>query len=195
MNFYKIGQFLCRVFFRTAFRVKVEGEENIPATGPVLVCSNHISNMDPPAVGAFIQRELRFMAKEELFRFKPLGVILKSVGAFSIKRGGGDRQALKDGIKMLKEEQALMIFPEGTRSKTGELGKGMAGAGFFALRSHAVVVPCYVHGPYRLFRTVRVEFGPPIPENELYGEKLSSQELTDIIMKHIAMLKENKTQV
>ncbi|PSL50477.1 1-acyl-sn-glycerol-3-phosphate acyltransferase [Salsuginibacillus halophilus] len=191
MNIYKFGQFVCRVFFKTFFRVTVVSKHNVPESGPVLLCSNHISNLDPPLVGAFLPRHMAFLAKGELFSFKPFGVLLHALGAVPIKRGGGDRQALKAGLGVLKENQGLVMFPEGTRSKTGELGEGLAGAGFFATRSDATVVPCAVVGKYRPFAKIKVIYGRPIPMDDLREGKSSSSEATERIMAHIAHVKAN----
>ncbi len=83
-----------------------------------------------------IPRPVHYMAKEELFKVPVLGNIVRNCNAFPVKRGLSDREALRTGLKLLKDGHVFGLFPEGTRSKTGELGKGLAGAGFFALRSN-----------------------------------------------------------
>ena len=120
------------------------------------------SNLDPPTVGIAAPRQVHFMAKEELFSAPVLGKILPHINAFPVKRGMSDREALRKGLGVLKEGKVLGLFPEGTRSETGELGKGLAGAGFFALRSKAQIVPCAVIGPYKPFKRLKVVFGKPI---------------------------------
>ncbi|MER2141273.1 MAG: lysophospholipid acyltransferase family protein, partial [Priestia megaterium] len=107
---------------------------------------------------------------------------------FPVKRGMADREALRQGLKILKEGKVLGLFPEGTRSKDGKLGKGMAGVGFFALRSKAAVVPCAVIGPYKRFARLKVVYGPPIQMDELRERKASAEEVTEVIMKSIGEL-------
>jgi len=130
------------------------------------------------------------MAKEELFRVPVLKSILPNVKAFPVKRGMSDRGALRTGLALLKEGEVLGLFPEGTRSKTGEIGKGLAGAGFFALRSDAKIIPCAIIGPYKLFGKLRVVYGKPIDFTELKKEKISVEAATEIIMNEIKKLTE-----
>src|SRR5699024_7177776 len=133
MSFYQFAKTVVKMVLKPKYKVKESGTENIPKEGPVIICSNHISNYDPPIVGITCPRPIHFMAKEELFQNKIFGFILKNVNAILIKRGMSDRNALRKGLEVLKEGHVLGLFPEGTRSKTGEIKKGMAGAGFFAL--------------------------------------------------------------
>lgn len=187
---YHFGKLICSILFRPYYRIKMEGKENIPKTGPVIICSNHISNLDPPIVGVTSPRTIYFMAKEELFKNKIIGGILKRVHAFPVKRGMRDRQALRDGLAVLKEGQTLGLFPEGTRSKTGEIGKGLAGAGFFAMKSNATIIPCAIVGPYKPFTPLKVVYGKPVMIEKLVKEKASAQEVTDKIMTEIQKLLE-----
>ncbi|MEH7484066.1 lysophospholipid acyltransferase family protein, partial [Neobacillus drentensis] len=106
-----------------------------------------------------------------------------------VKRGFNDREALRTGLKLLKDGHVFGLFPEGTRSKTGELGKGLSGAGFFALRSTAAVVPCAIIGPYRSFRKLKVVYGQPIDLEEMRKEKASAEQVTELIMSKIEKLK------
>ncbi|WP_100398529.1 lysophospholipid acyltransferase family protein [Bacillus sp. FJAT-44742] len=188
MILYRIGKSLFTIFFSVVYRPKVIGKSNIPKEGPVVICSNHISNFDPPLIGTSIKRQINFMAKSELFDVKVLGPALDKIGVFPVKRGAGDRQALKLGIKYLKENRVLCLFPEGTRSKTGELGKGLAGAGFFALRSDAAVIPAVIIGPYKPFRRVKVVFGEPLDIQDLRENKGSAEQATERIMARIQSL-------
>src|SRR5699024_5720209 len=152
VNLYKIAKIVVSFIFFPLYRIRVIGKENIPDKGPVIICSNHISNLDPPIVGITAPRDIFFMAKADLFNKRWIGKLLKSIQAFAVKRGGSDRNALRKGLSILKEGHTLGLFPEGTRSKTGEIGEPLAGVGFFAIRSEAVIIPCYVTGPYKPFR-------------------------------------------
>ena len=179
---------LCSVILYPMYRIKIVGKKNIPAEGPVIICSNHISNVDPPVVGITSSRNIYFLAKEELFKNPVIGGILKKVHAFPIKRGMRDRNALRKGLDILKEGHALGLFPEGTRQKNGEIGKGLAGAGFFALRSEAAIVPCAIIGPYKKFKKLKVVYGEPIDMTEYREQKASAQVVTDRIMEEIRQL-------
>ncbi|RKQ37677.1 lysophospholipid acyltransferase family protein [Oceanobacillus halophilus] len=188
---YKFARFVVLIILYPLYRIKVIGKENIPNKGPVLICSNHISNFDPPVVGITSPRDIYFMAKGELFEKKFLGGLLTRIHAFPVKRGLADRNALRNGLKILEEGNTLGLFPEGTRSKTGEIGEPLAGAGFFALRSEAEVIPCAIIGPYKKFKPLTVIYGKPINMEKYRSKKTSAKEMADAIMQEIKNLKEN----
>lgn len=192
---YSFCRFLFRSFFAIAYRWKVEGVENIPSHGAVVICSNHIHNMDPPLIGSAASRKVYFMAKEELFRIPILSFFIRRFGAFPVKRGASDRNALKNALAILQQKKVLGIFPEGTRSKTGELGEAHPGAALIALRGDALVVPVAIIGPYRLFHRVTITFGPPIDLKPYKEDKITSKTVRDVtarIMKEIEQLMESK---
>lgn len=192
MDLYGFGNVMISRYFKWIHRFEVIGEENIPKHGGVLLCSNHISNLDPPFVGVACPRPVHFMAKAELFDVPILKGLLPRIHAFPVKRGAGDRQALRAGLNILSEGKVMGLFPEGTRSKDGKLGKAFSGAGFFALRSSAHVIPCVILGSYRPFRKMRVVFGEPIDFSELRERKASAVEATEKIMTEIGMLVERR---
>ncbi|MGN1401217.1 MAG: lysophospholipid acyltransferase family protein [Bacillus sp. (in: firmicutes)] len=196
MNLYPFARNLVYVLLKPIYRFEVIGAENIPENGGVLLCCNHIDNLDPPVLGIAATRPIHFMAKEELFNVPVLKHILPRINAFPVKRGMSDREALRTGLAILKEGKVLGLFPEGTRSRTGELQKGLAGAGFFALRTDAAVVPCAIIGPYRKFKRLKVVIGKPIDFSSYKeeGQRLSAEKATDIIMGEIsALISQNKT--
>lgn len=182
MNLYTFAKGLVGAVFKPLYRIQVIGENNIPREGPVLICSNHIDNFDPPVVGITSSRPIHFMAKEELFRVPMLGKVVPHLNAFPVKRGMSDREALRKGLDILKDGKVLGLFPEGTRSKNGELQKGLAGAGFFALRSNATVIPCAIIGPYKVFGKLRVVYGEPISIESLREQKASAEDTTEVVM-------------
>ncbi|MGG1218382.1 lysophospholipid acyltransferase family protein [Priestia endophytica] len=188
MSIYGFARGVVKSVLTPLFRVEIIGKENIPKDAGVIVCSNHISNFDPPVVGMTFPRPVYFMAKAELFKVPVLRTLLPKIYAFPVKRGLSDRDALRKGISILKEGGALGLFPEGSRSKDGKLGKGMAGVGFFALRSNAVIVPCAVIGPYKPFKKLQVVYGKPIDVTEMRKERVSSEEVTEVVMKEIGLL-------
>lgn len=193
MNLYPLGKFLCSVIFKPLYRVKVIGRDHFPKEGGVLLCTNHIDNFDPPVVGIACPRDVHFMAKEELFSVPVLKTVLPKVKAFPVKRGMSDREAFRKALKILKSGEVVGLFPEGTRSTTGELGPGLAGAGFFALKGDAVVMPCAIIGPYKLFKPLKVVYGKPIDIAPYRERRASSEEVTEVIMTEIRkLIEQNK---
>ncbi|GAB6154794.1 lysophospholipid acyltransferase family protein [Desulfosporosinus burensis] len=139
--------------FRLQFRVmgwKVEGAENLPLSGPVILAINHVSIWDPVLAACSLPRQVSFMAKEELFSIPILGTIFSKLGAFPVKRGQGDMNAIRQSLAILKQGRILGLFPEGTRSKTGEIQKGMPGMVLLMEKSQASVVPVKVYGTANL---------------------------------------------
>lgn len=190
MNLYPFAKTLVSTLFYPFYRIKVIGKENFPKEGGVLLCTNHIDNLDPPVVGITCPRTVHFMAKEELFEAPILKNLLPSIKAFPVKRGMSDRQAMRKALAILKEGNVVGLFPEGTRSKDGELQKGLSGAGFFALRGNAVVMPCAIIGPYKPLRPLKVVYGKPIDIAPYRERKASAEEVTAVIMGEIQKLLE-----
>ncbi|WP_053219381.1 lysophospholipid acyltransferase family protein [Virgibacillus senegalensis] len=188
MSLYTFAKNVVAALLYPVFRIKVVGAENVPEKGPVIICSNHISNFDPPVVGITSPRNIYFMAKEELFNNTFLNGLLTRLHAFPIKRGMKDRNALRQALKILEEGNTLGLFPEGTRNKTGEVGEGLAGAGFFALRSQAYIVPCAIIGPYKPFKQLKVVYGKPIEMEQYRENKISAKDVTQVIMQEIQKL-------
>jgi 1-acyl-sn-glycerol-3-phosphate acyltransferase len=187
---YTIGKILFSIIFSLLFKWEITGAENIPDKGPLIICSNHISWWDPPLVGCSIKRRIYFMAKEELFKNPLLGYVLKAVGAFPIKRGEADRKAIKKSLEILEQAKVLGIFPEGTRSKTGELQKPEPGVALIALKSNAQILPVAIKGPYKLFKPVKVIVGKPY-RLSYSGGKLTTEVLqqnSEQIMEKIKLL-------
>lgn len=191
MNLYAVGKGLVKTVLSPLYRFEVIGAENFPEEGGILLCSNHIHALDPPVVGMTAPRTVHFMAKEELFKAPILGPILPKVNAFPVKRGMSDREALRTALKILKSGEVVGLFPEGTRSTDGVLKKGLSGAGFFALRGNADVMPCAIIGPYKAFRKVRVVYGEPIRMEPFRERKASVDEVTDAIMASIQKILDN----
>jgi 1-acyl-sn-glycerol-3-phosphate acyltransferase len=194
---YVFFRFLFRILFRFVYRYEVIGRENVPSTGAVLLCSNHINNLDPPILGSSLDRKVSYMAKKELFDVPVLSFLITRFGAFPVKRGGQDKQAMRTTLSLLKEENVVGIFPEGTRSKTGKLGKAFPGVGLFALKETATVIPVAIIGPYLPFTRVKVIFGSAVNMKDLKQEKVTSEATkiaTDRIMTHIQALLDQHNQ-
>ena len=160
-------KFTARVFFKTFYDFKVDGLENIPTSGALIIAGNHLSNADPPAIGAFagLVRDSRFMAKKELFAVPVLGWFFRRCGYISVdrKRTIGDFGALEGAIEVLRRGESLVMFPEGTRSKTGQPQKPKSGIGFLVYKTGAPVLPVKVQGTFGWpwVRKIRVKFGKP----------------------------------
>ena len=181
---YRLAWLLCRFFFRFFLRWRVVGPENVPARGAVMLASNHISNLDPPVVAVGIWRPCAFMAKEELFAHPFFGWFISKLHAFPVKRGTADRASLKFALETLEQGKGLVMFPEGTRSETGELQEAEIGVGMIACRSGAPVVPVYVRGTNEgmpkgggiKMKSVLVRYGKPISFAPAEGVKPGREE-------------------
>ncbi|HUC92364.1 MAG TPA: lysophospholipid acyltransferase family protein [Paenibacillus sp.] len=194
---YRVCRFLLNVIYTLLFRLKAEGLDNIPVSGPVLLCSNHISLLDPPTVGIRVGRKVHYMAKAELFAFKPFGAFLRELGAFPVKRGGVSKESIKLSLHLLKDGHVMGIFPEGTRSASSEGGMGKKGAAMLALRSGAVVIPVAIVGRYRLFRRTVIRYGKPVDLSAFRDGDGTDPvgRATDLIMKRIYELAAGKPRL
>ena len=157
--FYKICCSILWFVTRIAFRFKVVGKENIPTDIGFILCSNHISAYDPIFIAIDLKKQVHYMAKEELFENPFFRFFGNGVGAFSVKRGAGDANALQTAIDYVKKGEVLGIFPEGTRSKDGKPLRPKSGAAYVAKETGAAVLPvtvCCEGGKVKMFRKVTV---------------------------------------
>lgn len=179
---YTVIRFLFRWIYLLIFNIKIEGSENIPETGGAIILSTHTSIFDPITLGFCIKkRKLRFMAKDELFRSKPFAAFLRSLGAFPIKRGSRDKAAIETAAEVLNDGHLLVIFPEGTRSKSGEVGAFKPGALLLAHKAGTPIVPvAIIHKKgYRIFGGITIVFGKPVTVEDLDINQARSKELKD----------------
>lgn len=177
--FYVVVRAVFYAVLATLFRWRTEGRERIPATGPVLLCANHISWWDIPAVACFAPRRVYFMAKEELFRYPVFGWLIAGLGAFPVQRGQPDRRSLRRALEHLAAGRAVVVYIEGTRSRTGELLPPQPGAAWLAVRARVPVVPVAIQGTYRPFSPVRVAAGTPIVLKEYYERRVNTNDLAE----------------
>jgi 1-acyl-sn-glycerol-3-phosphate acyltransferase/cytidylate kinase len=159
-----ICKWLVWIAMKIAFSVKLEGKENIPKDTNCIFASNHRTNADPPLISCGLKGKHSFMAKEELFKNKLFGWLIRNLGAFPVSRGKGDMAVLDTAVERLENGCNLMIFPEGTRSKDGKVHRGHSGAAVIAARSGKPVIPVgIVFGEKLKFRTkITVKYGEPI---------------------------------
>lgn len=194
--FYKISKVVLRFILFFVFRIKVEGSENVPSEGGVLLAVNHRSNWDPVIAALGCKRKLRFMAKSELFKNKVFAALITSLGAFPVHRGKGDIGAIKSALGILKNNETMLIFPEGGRVKDERLAEAKPGAVLLAIRAEVPIVPVYISGKYRWFSKLTVTFGEPVYYSEHYGEKAVVEELqamsSELLKKMRALKKPEK---
>jgi len=138
-----------RPLFKSLFKFQVFNSENVPSTGGVMLMINHASYLDPIFIGAAVNRNLHYMARSTLFKPEIIGKFLRILNAFPVHLGSLDRAAIKHALQILDEGDLLLIFPEGTRSVDGTLGKAQDGIGFMAYRTKADVVPVFLDGTYK----------------------------------------------
>ena len=195
---YPLGNAIIGTGLRLFSRYRVEGREAVPPYGPLLVVSNHLSNVDPPLLAVSIPRRLHFLAKRGLFHNPLVNRMLRGYGAFPINLDGHDIQSVKWALRILEQDQALVVFPEGTRSPGG-LGQPISGIALLHLRSQAPILPVAITGTehlgpiWRIFfptGTITVRIGQPFTLPSLEGKISRDQlnHLTEMIMRRVADL-------
>jgi 1-acyl-sn-glycerol-3-phosphate acyltransferase len=212
---YRLGWILFRALYKFYFGWRVYNAERVPLEGPVILASNHSSFLDPPLVGAGLKRGINYLARENLFRFPVLGWILHRWQAVPVDREGGGAKGLKAILDRLLAGGAIILFPEGTRSRDGCLQPARSGIGLTVIKSKAPVVPVRVFGTFEAFnrnmhvprpgRRVIVKYGQPMLFEKLREEaktcsrqrlKQIYQQVAEEIMRAIAALEpcEDKTR-
>jgi 1-acyl-sn-glycerol-3-phosphate acyltransferase len=165
---FAIARKLVRFLICPLCPIRFTGTENLPQEGPVILCANHESLLDPIAIGYALRRPVSYMAKKELFKVPLLGSLLRSMCALPVDRGAGDMAAIRASLQALKEGMVFGIFPQGTRSFKQRL-PFQSGVSVIALRSGAPVVPVLVGSRARLFRPLRLVFGVPVDLADFAG--------------------------
>jgi 1-acyl-sn-glycerol-3-phosphate acyltransferase len=160
---YLTAKAIIRFFGAPLWRVQTIGAENVPMTGPLVVSSNHISNLDPPLLGAYCPRIIRYMAKKELFAIPVLGPMITSFGAYPVDREGSATAAIKRSVEVLREGGCVGIFPEGGRNVHGDK-EARIGVALVASLGKAPVVPAYIHNSDKAGKLaqIKVVFGKPL---------------------------------
>ena len=191
-GFYHFARLACKVICVALLRLEVEGCERVPLEGPLIVACNHISYVDPVALGVALPRPVWFMAKVELFRIPVLGPVIAGLGAYPVDRGKGDVAAIKTSVRQLRMGRAIGIFPEGTRNLSGT-ERVHTGVALLASLSGAPVIPAYVLGGDRAKRLgkLRVAFGDPVQNGAGKASREDLAQPTGDIMARIRALGDN----
>jgi len=182
---YRFCRLIARILFMLLYRLEARGISNIPAEGPVILCSNHKSLQDPITLGVWVPRKVHYMAKAELFKVPLLGPLIRAVGAFPVKRGGVSKEAIRTAITLLEQGKVMGIFPEGTRNES--VGMGKRGAVTMAIRAKAAVVPVALVGNYRPFSKMIAVYGAPVDLKPFIeaGTTEGMEAATELIMSRI----------
>ena len=153
--FYRFARFLLKIVFKIRYKLVVHGNTNLPET-PLVICANHINLWDPILLAIIFDRPIRFMAKKELFDNKFLGFLLNKFGAFPVDRDNVNIKTIKDAIKLVKDNEVLGIFPEGTRVKKVSEENMKTGVAMIASRAGADVIPVLINSNYKFRSKVEV---------------------------------------
>jgi 1-acyl-sn-glycerol-3-phosphate acyltransferase len=183
---------VCWAFCKALFRFRYSGRRNVPASGPLLVVSNHQSHLDPVLIGVACPRQVGALARASLFHW-PLGWMIRSLGAVPVERGGGALAGVKAILGVLRAGEGVIVFPEGTRSVDGKLQPFQPGFCALARRSGATIVPTAIEGAFEALprgavvprpHEISLAFGPPITPNDV--AQLSDEELVQLAESRIA---------
>ena len=189
--FYPLARVICAFIFHVIYPTDVRNGKHLPEDQGLIVCSNHVSLMDPILINYSQKRMVLFMAKKELFKNKLLAGLIKSFGAFPVDRGQDGGKAIDNAGNLLKENNCRGIFLEGTRSKTGELGRGHGGAFMIAYQNNTPIVPCCITprtGLMKPFRKTKITYGEPITCEELGITEGSTKEYREAAKKFMEIL-------
>ena len=194
--FYYCCRLPLNLFFMVCYGVRFYGRNNLPESGSVIVISNHQSHFDPPLIAVGLRRQLNFLARKTLFRFKPFGWLIDMLDAIPLDIDGIGFAGIKESFKRLKNGEIILIFPEGGRTWDGDIAPFLQGSLTLAQRTKSTVLPAAISGCYEAFpRTqkypkfwgkFRVVYGKPIPYEEI--KDLSEEELRHMCETKVAEL-------
>ncbi|MGB6370283.1 MAG: lysophospholipid acyltransferase family protein [Atribacterota bacterium] len=203
--FYSIARAIAWVILKIFWQMKVEGFENIPKEGAVIIASNHVSYLDPAVLAASLNRKIYFITKKEVFKNGFVSFILKNLNAISVDRGNADILAFKKAINILREEKVLGIFPEGTRSSNGELQELKLGTIKIAMKTEVPILPVGIIGTHKIYprgikfpilfkHKIIVKYGAPQYLNKLKSkDKIYQKEELNLLGKKIKELSTTNT--
>ena len=173
---YKCAHTLTSWYFTTFYDYSTSGNHHVPLKGGSILAANHISFYDPPAIAVHLQRPLNYFARDTLFKGL-LGKLIHSLGTIPVTRNSADIKSLKAIFRVLKNNGAIVIFPEGTRSSDGRLSTSKPGAGMIACKSKATVIPVRIFGTFEIWGrhkklpspggSIHISFGAPMTASEI----------------------------
>ncbi len=197
---YRITQYLSFIYFKIFHRFEIIGIENIPESGAFVLASNHLSFLDPPALGCKINRNLHYFARDSLF-VGPLGFLIRRLNSIPVNRGHLDLGTLKRTLGVLKSGEPLLVFPEGTRSIDGNLSQAKKGIGLLIDKAKCPVIPARIQGSFeilgkgmifpRLGRKLIITYGTMITYKELTSSCSSGnrrEEISELVLEAIRKL-------
>ena len=203
-RFYRTCWWLAYIFAGLLFRQRTEGREHIPPRGRMILASNHCSYVDPVLIGVAAGRELWYLTKRESFSVPFLGWLIRALHAMPVDRSRGDRAALMALEDRLKSDRAVLLFPEGTRNKSGRFIKPKSGVGMAAYRTTAPVVPVYISGTVNVWKAlvgmgrVTIRFGEPLrhfPDQLPSRRRSAYQSISSEVMRKIEDLRRGGRKV
>lgn len=192
-----IIKFIFKIFAIILYRPKIVGKENLPKDGGALLCPNHVSTLDAAVIVAMFKRKVNVLAKEELFKNGFLCWIADLFGIYPVKRGKADMQAIKISLTLLKRNELLLMFPEGTRNGMAKGIKPKNGAVLIAATAGKPIIPIGIQGSFKPFTKIIVNIGKPIDYSKLKEEvkdKEQASELTKDLMKEIVHLRDQNVK-
>lgn len=176
MYLYKTLRIIANVVFRLFFKIEVIGKGNIPKKGRLLLCSNHIHNLDPIILSIIVPREIAWMGKEELFKNKVTDNLFRKLGVFPVDRQETSMSTIRHSMRILNKEGILGIFPEGTRVKEINLENAKPGVALISIKSKSPILPIYIEGSYKPFSTIKIFIGDMFDFSEKYNQKLGTSD-------------------
>jgi len=196
---YRFIQFTIRIFFKIIYRIEEKNRELIPKKGGFILCSNHISYLDPVIIGIYFPRYIFFMAKIEIFKSRLLTVLVKFYNAFPVNRNSFDRKTIRDSINIIKSGEVLGVFPQGTRYPDGYIGEGKKGIGMISTMAGCPIVPMAISGTNKIikkphkrifFPKVKINYGKAIDTKAIKDKYNSKQAIKIIVDKTMNSIRE-----
>lgn len=176
-TFYAICSKASFLYYKIFYKLELIGKENIDSHQNYVICGNHSSLHDPFLLGGVLPLQARFMSKKENFKYKIIGWVLDKVGVFPVDREGNDIKAIKIALTVLKKNDNLALFPEGTRNKGSVPLPVKSGVAMLAIRTKTPILPITIDSTFKLFSSVRVIFHEPIVLEAYYDQKVASETL------------------
>jgi len=197
---YSFLKLILTILFKMVYRVEVSGYENIPKSGRLILCSNHLSYVDPLIIVAYFSRHVYFMAKKEVFNSRVLGEIVSFLNAFPVSRDSLDRKAIKNSCEILNSDEVLCMFPEGSRSTEGIIKDGHRGVGLISILSNnSPILPMALSGTNKIikkprkrifFPKIKIIYGNLIDTSSIIKENDNKTAISIILNKTMGSIKE-----